>query len=552
MTVETFTPAAAYTVAGIGPYAIGHPYLEGSIRVFTTVGGVEVLLPATDYSLSPLAATVTGNLFLTPAAAAAQAGRQLRIRRVTPQEQGWVGVQGEREKGLERQLDLLTYAVQDGTALQDRTLRARDPIAPFVLQAGRTLLFDGTAIIAGPNATDIANAQDNAAAALASQIAAAGSATAAAGSAGAAAASAATINLPSITGQALNYLRANAGATGQEYRTPAQVRADLGVSAGGPSENLILDGGFDIWQAGGGPFSTSGYGADQWVNDFVGGAVVQSRQAHTVGALFGSVCPQFFLRQAVSGQSAVSHYAKTSARIEGVRSYAGQTITVLFNAARSAGTGNIAVEAYQVFGTGGSPSAPVSTGGQIVAVTGAFGVYAVTIAIPSIAGKILGTNNNDYLEINFWTSAGSNFAARAASLGIQTITVDIWGVHARVGTWPASAALDYRSRDTGTELRLCQRYFQTSGPTGQPVGGNQLMFSGNVTSGQTYYAAKTFAVPMRSAAPLLGYELVAIDNFPASQPTLESSTTFGFIVRCTAVGTGRGAYFYRWVADDRL
>jgi hypothetical protein len=237
MTVETFTPAAPYTVAGIGPYAIAHPYLEGSIRIFTTVGEVEVQLPPTDYSLSPLAATVAGNLFLTPAAAAAQAGRALRIRRVTAQEQGWVGVQGEREKGLERQLDRLTYAVQEGSALLDRTLRTRDPIAPFVPQTGRTLLFDGTAIVAGPNAMDIADAQANAAAALASQVAAAGSAAAAAGSASQAAASAATINLPAITGQALNFLRANAGATGLEYRTPAQVRSDLGGTTVG--QNLF-------------------------------------------------------------------------------------------------------------------------------------------------------------------------------------------------------------------------------------------------------------------------------------------------------------------------
>ena len=234
MTVETFTPAAAYTVAGIGPYAIGHPYLEGSIRIFTTVSGAEVELPTSDYSLSPVAATVSGNLFLTPAAAAAQAGRELRIRRVTPPEQGWVGVQGEREKGLERQLDRLTYSVQENSALQDRTLRTRDPIAPFVPQTGRTLLFDGTAIIAGPNATDVANAQDNAAAAQAS-------ATAAAGSASAAAASAATINLPSIAGKALNYLRANAGATGQEYRTPAQVRSDIGATTVGASVFTAAD-----------------------------------------------------------------------------------------------------------------------------------------------------------------------------------------------------------------------------------------------------------------------------------------------------------------------
>lgn len=59
------------------------------------------------------------------------------------------------------------------------------------------------------------------------------SATNAANSATAAAASAATINLPSITGNASNMLRAKADETGHEYRTPAQVRSDISAAASG-------------------------------------------------------------------------------------------------------------------------------------------------------------------------------------------------------------------------------------------------------------------------------------------------------------------------------
>jgi len=63
------------------------------------------------------------------------------------------------------------------------------------------------------------------------------SANAAAASQAAAAASAATINLPAIAGRALNFIRAKTDETGLEYRTPAQVRGDLGGTTVG--QNLF-------------------------------------------------------------------------------------------------------------------------------------------------------------------------------------------------------------------------------------------------------------------------------------------------------------------------
>jgi hypothetical protein len=183
MTVETFTPAPIYTVAGIGPYAIGHPYTEGSIRAFVTVGGVEVALDAGSISVAPSAAPVAGDLYLSPVAAATHAGRVLRIERDTVAEQGWLGVQGEREKGLEAQLDRLTYVVQELDAVDARTLRTRDPIASFVPEADRHLLFDGTRIVPGVSKAEVEAVPQYAAAAASSAAGAAASSLAAAQSA---------------------------------------------------------------------------------------------------------------------------------------------------------------------------------------------------------------------------------------------------------------------------------------------------------------------------------------------------------------------------------
>lgn len=155
MTVESFTPSPTYTVAGIGPYAIQHPYRAGTIRVLVTTGAAQQELLGSDYSVTPGESDVAGSVFLTPTAAALHAGKKLAIVRVTDLEQGWVGVLGERERGLEAQLDVTVQAVQELRDLSSRSLRLRDPIAPFVPEAGRLLLFDGAAIVPGPLASEV-------------------------------------------------------------------------------------------------------------------------------------------------------------------------------------------------------------------------------------------------------------------------------------------------------------------------------------------------------------------------------------------------------------
>jgi len=259
-----------------------------------------------------------------------------------------------------------------------------------------------------------------------------------------------------------------------EVRTPAVLDATGGNTAtinGIPlrpgvldPENRIINGAFDFWQRGT-SFTTAVYGADRWLNSLSGGTVTMSRQSFTVGDTLGNNSPTFFLRQSTSGQTLASHFALTQQRIEGVRAYAGQTITILGWARRSSGTGNMAIEMSQSFGTGGSPSADVTGTGQTVTLTSSWAAFAVTIAVPSITGKTLGSNGNDYLAANFWTSAGSNFNARTNSLGLQTIGVDLWGIHIKQGTHTVAAADLYRQPELGTELARCQRYYTSWGGT---------------------------------------------------------------------------------------
>lgn len=230
-------------------------------------------------------------------------------------------------------------------------------------------------------------------------------------------------------------------------------------------ENRIINGDFGIWQRGtsfnAGAFSAA-YAADRWVHSTSGGTSSLARQAFGVGDTLGGTVPQFFARYVTSGQSSSADYSIHAHNIESARSFAGETITILGWARRSAGAGNLAVELTRFYGSGGSPSATDSgIGVTPIVLTGSWAPFAVTVNVPTMAGKVLGTNGNDVLNINFWLSGGSTFDSRNGSLGLQTITVDFWGIHVRRGVVPASAAALYRPRHPAVELMLCQRYYET-------------------------------------------------------------------------------------------
>jgi hypothetical protein len=160
-----------------------------------------------------------------------------------------------------------------------------------------------------------------------------------------------------------------------------------------------------------------------------------------------------------SGQSAASDRALVAQRIEDVRSLAGQTITVSFWAKANSGTPKMAVEVAQYFGLGGSPSAIVNTYVGQVTLSTSWARYSVTAAIPSISGKTIGTTaGSSYVQVNLYTSAGTDFNARTGSIGVQNNTFSIWGVQLEYGSY----ATPFQTASGGSiqgELSACQRYY---------------------------------------------------------------------------------------------
>ena len=219
--------------------------------------------------------------------------------------------------------------------------------------------------------------------------------------------------------------------------------------------NRIINGNFDFWQRGT-SFTGNDYGADRWFHGRVGTTHTVTRQAFTLGQTAVPGEPTYFCRTVVSSVAGAGNYAVLEQRIEDVRTFAGQQIIISFWAKVDA-TKNIAVDLTQYFGTGGSPSASITAiGATKLSIGTSWQKVTITATVPSISGKTIGTDNNSNLNLTIWFDAGSDFNARNDSLGQQSGTFEI----AQVQIEPGSVATPFERRPIGTELALCQRYYQ--------------------------------------------------------------------------------------------
>ena len=213
-----------------------------------------------------------------------------------------------------------------------------------------------------------------------------------------------------------------------------------GSMAGG--KNAVIGGGFDYWQRGTSfnPSSaTYAYTADRWeVYTYAASTCTVSQQSFTAGAApVAGVEGRYFLN-IINTNTGI--YLRT--KIEDVRTYAGQTVTLSFYAKASSNL-TLSSNVEQNFGTGGSGS--VANSGTH-SVTTSWQRFTRTITLASISGKTISSTDSS-LQILF--------------TGTTNITLSIWGVQLEYG----SVATQF-SRAGGTlqgELAACQRYFYRFG-----------------------------------------------------------------------------------------
>jgi hypothetical protein len=296
-------------------------------------------------------------------------------------------------------------------------------------------------------------------------------------------------------------------------------------------KNKIINGDFGVWQRGTSftnPAAFS-YLTDRWRwgTDGTGSTTVFSRQAFTAGtAPVTGYEGIYFLRWDRSVATTGATYDDFYQPIENVQTAANQTVTISFWA-KAAAAKTLTLVLSQNFGSGGS--AQVSTTAGTANVTTSWQRFTLTVALPSISGKTVGTSS----------SLGFVFRAPLNT----TFTFDIWGVQLE----QASNASPFQTA-TGTiqgELAACQRYFQVIGGTasGFPLYGGYGL---NTTANRLPIY---LCVKMRTAPAITKNGTWAVSN--VDQPSTEYISAEGFTFKAQGNSTGNW-YVHPDSTDDTL
>lgn len=337
------------------------------------------------------------------------------------------------------------------------------------------------------------------------------------------------------------------GGTGASTAAAA-LTALNGVSADGynvAGKNKVINGDFGIWQRAALATSTSsqGYFADRWRYVATGGSskvFAQSRQTFTPGNQpEAGYEGKYFYRIAVTtaGSGYTAEYVEQP--IEDVRTFAGKKVVVSFWAKVSTGTMSLTPQLVQNFGTGGTPSASVTSSFTAQTITTGWARYTATLTttentVPNLSGKTIGSNEDHYLGLRLVMPNNA----------IQTL--DIWGVQLEEGTTATKFAINgANQRD---ELASCQRYYYRLQATA--IGHRFGMGLSTGTTSATGIFTQTLPVTMRIAPTAIETTGTASDYrvlsstggniVAASVPTFTNATPNATSFTITATYSGAG------------
>jgi hypothetical protein len=228
---------------------------------------------------------------------------------------------------------------------------------------------------------------------------------------------------------------------------------------GGPvhAANECINGDFDFWERATSQTGSNYGSTDRWLCGNAGSTKVASRQVNVLGDR--SHGAKYFMRHVATSVAGAANYVGMTQRVEQVAKWAGKRITVTFEA-KADSSKDIAVSLDQNFGTGGAPSAEIQgIGAQRVTLNTTWQKYSLVFDLPSVSGKTLGTNLNDFTAVWFWFDAGSTLNARTQNLGHQSGTFDIQHVSFRIGD-ARNEADPFIPRLLAQEKVLCERFYE--------------------------------------------------------------------------------------------
>ena len=236
--------------------------------------------------------------------------------------------------------------------------------------------------------------------------------------------------------------------------------------------------------------------------------------------------------------------------IKGVRTFAGQQVT-LSCYMNADGPRTVTMQLAQIFGTGGSPSASIFNNNN-VNVTTTPQRFTFSVTLGSLAGKTLGSNNDDTLRVAF-------------ALPVATImSISIWDVQLELG--PVATEYDRKSFDR--EFSDCLPYYeksfsyavapaQNAGTTGavtfsSAVGASAAMIGPKVGFAARKRAAPTLTLYNPSAANGQARNSTLGTDCSSTATTRLSDSGFGISLTTPAATVAGHQIDFHWAAEAEL
>ena len=251
-------------------------------------------------------------------------------------------------------------------------------------------------------------------------------------------------------------------------------------------KNLVINGGFDVWQRGTSSTVTTNvetFTADRFAYYPSGGAATISRQTFAVGQTDVPGNPKYYARVNNTTGDGWALYRQT---IENPERFANKAITLSFWAkGTNPGGGKFQIYEDTYFSNvvSGTPTYTDLT------VTGTWTKYSYTFNMPSHSGVTLSANDRWYFS---WIQPPGDSSTAAWTLDVSQVQVEY-----------GTTATDFEHRSYGEELALCQRYYEIVADCSQSSD-SSICFVGG---GYSYKYDQvnwhyTFAVPKRGAFTL--------------------------------------------------
>ena len=248
-----------------------------------------------------------------------------------------------------------------------------------------------------------------------------------------------TSNIPQVNiKEELSSLKTRPGIKGKqvyELDTAEEVRDLIGARG---RKNLIINGGFDVWQRGTANTAISGiahYTADRWCSNASAATLSVEAGRDTANLPYN--------RLRIIQTATPTIHNMLQQRVEGLNELSGKTMTFSIEAKVGSGTKDFALVAYISIAAGGS-STILS---KIVTFTSEYARFEFTFDVPDMSSSTI-NNATDFLQV--YVQDASDFKPYTADFKEAQLEL-------------APFATEFEHRSYGEELALCQRYYWRGG-----------------------------------------------------------------------------------------